>query len=98
MNLRALTLKYMGWCPGVNSAAKFIPDIDIPVTPKLLGMVIIIFSGVTLLSFWAYSFFSPPPFSQGPLKVYIGKGENMRVFYDYEFNESYDYAQLWEKE
>jgi hypothetical protein len=26
MNLRALTLKYMGWCPGVKSAARFIPD------------------------------------------------------------------------
>ena len=98
MNLRKITLRYMGWCPGIDSAAKFIPDVDIPVTPKLLGIVIIIFSGITLLSFGAYNFFSPPPFSEGPLRVYIGKRENMRVFYDYEFNESYDYAQLWEKE
>lgn len=30
MNLRNLTLKYMGWCPGVRSAARFIPDKEIP--------------------------------------------------------------------
>ena len=30
MNFRVLTLKYMGWCPGVESAARFIPDRDIP--------------------------------------------------------------------
>ena len=28
MNLRKLNLKYMGWCPGVKSAARFIPDSD----------------------------------------------------------------------
>ena len=26
MNLRKLTLRYMGWCPGVHSAAMWIPD------------------------------------------------------------------------
>ena len=26
MNLRKLILSYMGWCPGVKSAARFIPD------------------------------------------------------------------------
>lgn len=25
LNLRKITLKYMGWCPGVESAARFIP-------------------------------------------------------------------------
>jgi hypothetical protein len=30
MNLRKITLIYMGWCPGVKSAAQFIPDKDIP--------------------------------------------------------------------
>lgn len=28
MNLRTITLKYMGWCPGVSSAARFIPNRD----------------------------------------------------------------------
>ena len=49
MNLRKITLKYMGWCPGVKSAAMFIPDKEIssrtarnfnatnnpPLTPKI---------------------------------------------------------------
>ena len=30
MNLRRITLKYMGWCPGIEAAARFIPDKEIP--------------------------------------------------------------------
>lgn len=98
MNLRKITLKYMGWCPGIKAAAQFIPDTYVPVTPKLLIITMIIFLGLTLLSFEAYRLYSPPPISEGPFKVYVGKGENTRVFYDYEFNNSFDYARLWEKE
>ncbi len=29
MNLRKITLRYMGWCPGVESAARFIPDEEV---------------------------------------------------------------------
>ena len=29
MNLRNLTLKYMGWCPGIDDAAKFLPNFEI---------------------------------------------------------------------
>ncbi|HUV55096.1 MAG TPA: hypothetical protein VMW03_07820 [Candidatus Krumholzibacteriaceae bacterium] len=29
MNLRKLTLRYMGWCPGYDSASRFVPDRDI---------------------------------------------------------------------
>lgn len=29
MNLRKISLKYMGWCPGVESAARFVPDREI---------------------------------------------------------------------
>lgn len=28
MNLRRTTLEYLGWCPGVKSASRFIPDRD----------------------------------------------------------------------
>ena len=30
MNLRKVTLSYLGWCPGVSAAAKFVPDREIP--------------------------------------------------------------------
>lgn len=30
MNLRKNTHKYLGWCPGFKSAARFIPDREIP--------------------------------------------------------------------
>ena len=29
MNLRKITLKYMGWCPGIDSAARFVPNREI---------------------------------------------------------------------
>ena len=29
MNLRKVTLRYLGWCPGLDSAARFIPDRNI---------------------------------------------------------------------
>ena len=39
MNLRVLTQKYMSWCPGVESAARFIPDRD--VNDKAVGAAFI---------------------------------------------------------
>lgn len=34
----------------------------------------------------------------GPLQITIGAGPSKQVFYDYEFNESYDYGRLWSRE
>jgi len=42
MNFRVLTLRYMGWCPGVKAAARFIPDRDISKTMLLSGIVILL--------------------------------------------------------
>ena len=42
MNLRKISLKYMGWCPGVKSAARFIPDRNIPPTRVVLAVVIVL--------------------------------------------------------
>ena len=36
MNLRTITLRYLGWCPGVKAAARFLPDRDIPPTRILM--------------------------------------------------------------
>jgi hypothetical protein len=30
MSLRKVTLRYLGWCPGIEAAARFIPDKEIP--------------------------------------------------------------------
>ena len=32
MNMRKITLRYMGWCPGVKAASRFLPDSEIPST------------------------------------------------------------------
>ena len=30
MNVRRFTLRYIGWCPGIETASRFVPDRDIP--------------------------------------------------------------------
>ena len=57
MNLRALTLKYMGWCPGIEVAARFIPDREIP--NKRVKQVSII-GGLIFLFYLIYYVVTPP--------------------------------------
>ena len=47
MNLRDITLRYMGWCPGVKSAARFIPDNDVPPTRIALFVAIVALTSVS---------------------------------------------------
>ena len=49
MNLRRITLKYMGWCPGMKSAARFVPDKDIP--PTRMVLFIALFGSVAITSY-----------------------------------------------
>ena len=44
MYLRALTLRYMGWCPGVRSAARFIPDRDVNDKAVALAFLVVMFT------------------------------------------------------
>ena len=55
MNLRVLTQKYMGWCPGVKAAARFMPDKDIPEIYVIGSTFAVILVGVY------YSNLTPPP-------------------------------------
>ena len=51
MNLRALTLKYFGWCPGVKAASRFIPDRELP---RRFSRIYSVFSlGLIVLCFLA---------------------------------------------
>ncbi len=51
MNLRKITLRYMGWCPGVEAASKFIPDRDIP--PSRVALLVVLAAFVSVSSFIA---------------------------------------------
>ena len=43
MNLRKVTLRYLGWCPGVDNTARFIPDGDIPdVKMRKIGAILMV--------------------------------------------------------
>ena len=87
MNLRKITLRYMGWCPGVESAARFLPDREISRSGLILTGVVstTILIAVGLL---ALSYARPPEWR--PLTVTIDG-----VSYpDEGFNESFDYSTI----
>jgi len=44
MNLRKITLKYMGWYPGMRAAARFIPDREIPNKMRTVFLIFLSFS------------------------------------------------------
>ena len=46
MNIRAMTVKYLGWCPGVKAASQFLPDKDIP--PTQMAMMLVLASMISL--------------------------------------------------
>jgi len=56
LNLRSLTLKYLGWCPVVKSAANFIPSGKFP-SDKLISYV----GSFMILSLAVYYIVAPPP-------------------------------------
>jgi len=83
MNFRVLTLKYMGWCPGVKAVARFMPDRDIPEIYLIGSTFAVILVGIY------YSNLMPPPVWE-PKVVYIDGIE----YPDEYFNEDFDYASL----
>ena len=95
MNLRRITLRYMGWCPGVDRAARFIPDNEIPFKPWILSVGVVAIIALYVVA--QPSFYSLyPPYEEGPLKVYVGQGADRSVIYDRDFNDTFDYLQLYE--
>ena len=66
MNLRSLTLKYLGWCPGVESAARFIPERD--VSNKTVIALAISFTSIIIVGLFAAQNLLIRPAS-GPLEI-----------------------------
>ena len=86
MNLRKVTLRYLGWCPGVDHAAKFFPDRDVPDIFFIgSGLAIILLVG-------AYMVFMQPRPEPGPLILTL----NGEEFPDSMFDESYDYTNFYD--
>ena len=87
MNLKKVTLRYMGWCPGVESAARFLPDRDMSrgslILTGITSASILIVAGLIVLSFY-----KPPEWRS--LTVTI----DGVTYLDEEFNESFDYSSL----
>ena len=96
MNLRKLSLRYIGWCPGVKSAARFIPERDFYSKIFLLSAV----AFVSILAYSGYSiaqYYLRPP-EKGPLMVTIyGKNDlegTLVTYPDDMFDEGFNYSEL----
>lgn len=50
MNIRAMTVKYLGWCPGVKAASQFLPDREIPSTQ--VAMMLVLASMISLSGYY----------------------------------------------
>ena len=50
MNLRKITLRYMGWCPGFKAASQFLPNREIPLTQ--VAMMLALVSMISLSGYY----------------------------------------------
>jgi hypothetical protein len=87
MNLRSLTLKYLGWCPGVESAARFIPERD--VSNKTVIALALSFTSIIIVGLFAAQNLLTKPAS-GPLEIKI----DGITYADEEFDEDFNYPGL----
>jgi len=98
MNLRALILKYMGWCPGVKSAALFIPDKEISNRSVVLSAVV--FTTILLSGSALAQYYMRPP-ELGPLMVTIIDVYDPEIepitYPDDVFDEDFNYSKLRDK-
>lgn len=86
MNPRMVFMKYMGWCPGVAAAAKFVPDREISLKIMAVSGTILLLI-VIVLAFFEYSLWIPEniegPIGELPVEwvSYFGGPENDRGGY-----------------
>jgi hypothetical protein len=57
LNLQKAALRYMGWCPGAETAAKFLPDKNIPASKFITALTLLAAISLTTyyVSFLAFT-------------------------------------------
>jgi hypothetical protein len=89
-------LRYLGWCPGFNKMAYYLPDTEYRVNIGLALTFAALFFG--LFTVIAANFYQPIPINpNGPLQIYIGYGGRRDVIYDSDFNQTFDYSIFYER-
>jgi len=83
MNPRKTTLKYLGWCPGVKSAAEFVPDRNIP----NIYILFTAFSAILLVGLYQLSLPAP---QWEPKTITI----NGQYYHDNNFTEHFNYSKI----
>ncbi len=89
MNPRRAFMATMGWCPGVEAAARMFPDREVS-NRKIVIFGAAIFFLISTYS--GYYYFAFP--AETRLRVTITEGNSVQTFYDDEFNDSFNYARL----
>ncbi len=95
MNLRKITLRYMGWCPGMKSAAMFFPDREFSgrtlfITTAPIALIIVVAI--------AQNIFEPKEEKPLMVTIYDVYDPSDRATYlDDMFDETFNYSKLKDK-
>jgi hypothetical protein len=84
MNLRKVTLRYLGWCPGLESAARFIPEKEL--SRQSVILLAVSFTSIIIVGLFAAQNLLTRP----PLEIKI----DGVTYADEEFDEDFDYPGL----
>ena len=96
MNLRRLTLRYMGWCPGVKSAATFIPDKEF--SGRTLFLTTISMTSIIVAAIAIQNVTKPEEARSLMVTIYDISAKGERVTYpDEVFDETFNYSELKDK-
>ena len=96
MNLRRLTLRYMGWCPGVKSAAMFIPDKEF--SGRTLFLTTISMTSIIVVAIAIQNVTKPEEARSLMVTIYDISPKSERVTYPDEFfDETFNYPELKDK-
>jgi len=96
MNLRRLTLRYMGWCPGVKSAATFIPDKEF--SGRTLFLTTLSITSIIVVAIAIQNVTKPKEAKTLMVTIYDISPNSERFTYpDEVFDETFNYPELKNK-
>jgi len=93
MNLRKITLRYMGWCPGVKSAAMFIPDKEF--SSRTLFLTTVSIASIIVAAITIQNVTEPKEAKTLMVTIYDVYDPSDRATYpDGMFDETFNYSKL----
>ena len=94
-SIREFLLRYLGWCPGFESAVDFTPK-DSP-RKNTLTIFIALTVLLSIIGYALYGIILGTPDDELEVNLIEVSPTSIKTFSDSEFNESFNYEKLWEQ-